>query len=166
MRTTILAVSAAFALAACTGAQGPQGPQGPKGDTGSQGLQGPQGLPGAKGDTGAQGLPGVQGVPGTPGVAGPPGATGGGYYTRNSDRYCKTVSIVDGGAFLVVACNTPSDLLLTGGCNSAGLTITGSVPSASSAAWVCAWQPAPTPAETAFAFPSTTVCCIHADGGV
>jgi hypothetical protein len=94
---TIMVLSIALLVLACTpqngsegpvGTQGAQGPAGPKGDRGEQGLtgaagpkgdRGEQGLTGAvgpQGDRGEQGLTGAQGIQGLTGAQGVPGFTG------------------------------------------------------------------------------------------
>lgn len=100
MRRTVLALSTAFTVAACSGEPtvletadqappagprqavivdaeagpagpvGPPGPMGPQGVEGKQGPVGPQGVPGVAGPAGPQGLPGTDGAPGEDGAPG------------------------------------------------------------------------------------------------
>jgi Collagen triple helix repeat (20 copies) len=68
---TIVAMTAALALAACGRDPGPKGDPGPQGPAGPQGAQGVQGVPGPQGAAGAQGPQGPQGPKGDRGDPAP-----------------------------------------------------------------------------------------------
>lgn len=145
-----LCLSVGFLLVACSSFQGPTGPQGPQG---------------AKGDTGAKGEPGPQGMTGAAGTPGAQGATGGGLYVSNLQRYCVESYTRDGGGQALAYCESPDDLLLTGGCSGSGALLSTSSPGSCAegrACWVCGWA-APPPAP---GIPAATICCIRVDGGM
>ena len=130
-------------VAGAPGAPGPQGPMGPAGPQGAQGAQGPKGEPGtsaAKGDKGDPGEPGasgpqgpaglqgpmgLQGIQGIPGPQGPKGDSG---VSIAPSRLYKmdapaATSTNAGNTTSEAACDA-GDVVLSGGCNYAGLTYT------------------------------------------
>lgn len=101
--------------AGADGLQGPAGPTGATGPHGPAGPAGPAGQPGAPGPAGAAGAIGPQGPLGPAGPMGPPGTSSS---ITKANVYVTTASVFVGpGAIATAWCNSPKDVLLTGGCN-------------------------------------------------
>jgi hypothetical protein len=109
------------------GSAGPKGARGDKGDVGPVGPRGPSGPVGGTGPQGPQGLQGPQGIQGPAGPAGPRGPRGepGGYGDKTSVyRTTAQLRLAAGQTGAVVArCRKPGDLLVSGACNCAPITI-------------------------------------------
>lgn len=173
MRSSL--VFALLTVAACT----TEGPAGPKGDTGAPGSPGPRGdavyVSAAGGSVVVDG--GVLVVAGPVGPTGAQGPMGGGLYARRTDAYCVeagTTSLSGMGAH--VTCRSPTDLVITGGCDFdeahhaflRGVANVTNAPQStgptSLEGWSCVWQfmPGVTPVDFADAGYVARVCCVPA----
>jgi hypothetical protein len=164
MRTLLFIALSSLTLLACDAFRGPQGIQG------DQGPRGPTGPAGPRGDAGPQG---------------PVGPQGGGLYIGRGSTYVVSregLYISDGGvqagiAAMVLGCNDPADLPLTGSCDGQtiadNVTLTWNRPAGTwdstgaglRAGWQCKWE-FPSPAvQTDLPNVAGRVICIKADGG-